>query len=206
MAQIIEGFNTLQIHTGRRFRTKFLGDIRLDSVLTETHASAITLTKNPVEFGADITDHAIVEPRTLTIRAIVADATPATGVTAQLVGLGTGLLGGSKSRSNVAFTALQELHDRREPFDVQTTLSLYRDMVIIGLTTVRDKTTRNSLEVVVDLQEVRIVETVLRLVEVKDLKPDVAEIASPQIKRGKVQPEEASEPQARSLLSKLIGD
>ena len=46
---------------------KSIGGIELDAVLTETHNNQVRLTKNPVELGADITDHAVIEPKRLNI-------------------------------------------------------------------------------------------------------------------------------------------
>ena len=42
---------------------KSLGGIQLDAVLSESHNNVVRTTKNPVELGADITDHSIIEPK-----------------------------------------------------------------------------------------------------------------------------------------------
>lgn len=142
--------------------SKSIGGIELDAVLTETHTNQIRLTKNPVELGADITDHAITEPKRLNIVANVSDTPLGTAAFGQIVDLVTGLFGTSTSqnitRSNAAYNAMLQLMEQREPIEVQTKLKLYENMVITNLTTSQDKNTSRTVSMVLNLDEVLITE------------------------------------------------
>ena len=46
-----------------------IGTLRLDAVISETHKSELKITENPVESGANIADHAYVQPATWSSRA-----------------------------------------------------------------------------------------------------------------------------------------
>nr|WP_282564431.1 hypothetical protein [Providencia alcalifaciens] len=68
---------TSGIYTGRTsVITRTIGDFELDCTVSEDHSSSLRLTKNPVESGADIADHAILEPKVLTITGIVVGYEP----------------------------------------------------------------------------------------------------------------------------------
>lgn len=49
----------------------------LDATVTETHTRALKATSNPVESGAVIADHAILQPTTLTLTGVMVDVLPA---------------------------------------------------------------------------------------------------------------------------------
>lgn len=53
-----------------------------DLVVSETHESTVTVTKHPVEKGADVTDHVRIEPKTLSLEVFVTN-TPITRDTIQ---------------------------------------------------------------------------------------------------------------------------
>ncbi|GAC1030859.1 hypothetical protein thsps21_16860 [Pseudomonas sp. No.21] len=50
-----------------------IGTLRLDAVISETHKSDLKITENPVESGANIADHAYVQPRSLIIKGTVVE-------------------------------------------------------------------------------------------------------------------------------------
>ncbi len=142
---------------------KSIGGIELDAVLTETHSNQVRLTKNPVELGADITDHAIIEPKRINIVANVSDNPLGVAAFGQIVDLATGLFGTSTSqnitRSNAAYNAMVQLMEQREPIEVQTKLRLYENMVITNLTTTQDKDTSRIVSILLTLEEVLITES-----------------------------------------------
>lgn len=47
--------------------SRSIGSFTMDVVTVEMHESELTLTENPIESGANIADHAILQPRQLTI-------------------------------------------------------------------------------------------------------------------------------------------
>lgn len=143
--------------------SKTLGGIQLDAVLSETHNNFVRITNNPVELGADITDHAIIEPKRINIIAQVSDNPLGTAALGQIVDLITGLFGTATSqnltRSNVAYNSLVQLMEAREPIEVQTKLRLYQDMLITELTTTQDKDTSRVVRMSIVLEEVLITES-----------------------------------------------
>ena len=60
-------FNFAQI-TNRK-----IGKITFDAVTTEDHQSDLSITENPIESGAAIADHAIIQPKQVTINGIMVD-------------------------------------------------------------------------------------------------------------------------------------
>lgn len=142
---------------------KSLGGIQLDAVLSETHTNEVRLTKNPIELGADITDHAIVEPKKINIIAQVSDTPLGVAALGQIVDSVTGLFGTSTSdnitRSNAAYNALVQLMENREPIEVQTKLKLYSNMLITSISTKQDKDSSRAVLLVINLDEALITES-----------------------------------------------
>ncbi len=188
---------------------KSIGGIELDGVLSETHTNQIRLTKNPVELGADITDHAIIEPKRINIVAQVSDTPLGTAALGQIVDLVTGLFGTSTTqnitRSNAAYNAMVQLMEQREPIEVQTKLKLYQNMVITSLSTSQDKDTSRIVSMVLNLEEVLITES-----QIVKLDPDQLEQGSPREqgtspeKRGRQEPVTPPEATNRSVLKSVV--
>ena len=142
---------------------KSIGGIELDAVLNESHSNRVRLTKNPIELGSDITDHAVVEPDILTIVAQVSDTPLGTAAFGQIVDLITGLFGTSTSdnltRSSAAYKAMSQLMKLKEPIEVQTKLKLYQNMVITSLSVAQDKDTSRVALMNITLEEAIITES-----------------------------------------------
>lgn len=60
-------FNFTQISS------RHIGNIRFDAVTSEDHTSELSLTENPIESGAAIADHAVVQPKQITINGVMVD-------------------------------------------------------------------------------------------------------------------------------------
>lgn len=120
---------------------RFLGTIPMDAVIRERHQSELRITRNPVEMGADVTDHAYVEPKKLTLEAVCA--------------------GSSSSAAEIAasYEAIVRLQETREPFSIVTGLTVYRNMLIENVEVDRDKENARVLFFSADLLEVIIVDT-----------------------------------------------
>jgi hypothetical protein len=144
---------------------KTLGGIALDAVLEEFHTNDVLVTKNPVEYGADVTDHAIVQPKRLNLRAVVSDTPLGTAAFGVIVDNASRLFGRSTSdsqtRSTTAYNALLALQAAREPIDVQTKLRLYSNMLITNITVGQDKDTSREVQLDITLEEIQIVATEL---------------------------------------------
>lgn len=50
-----------------------IGKITLDAVTIEDHQSDLSITENPIESGAAIADHAVIQPKRVTINGVVVD-------------------------------------------------------------------------------------------------------------------------------------
>ena len=196
-------FENLFIRTKRS-----IGGIQLDAVLSESHNSAIRITRNPVEFGADITDHTVIEPKKLSIIAEVSDTPLGVAAFTQIVDLVTGLFGSSTvsnlTRSNAAYNALVQLQESREPIEVQTRLKLYKDMIITGIDVTQDKDSSRIVNMNMSLEEILITES-----EVVELSPlqlqegSARQQGSPADKNGRKEPITPSNTVNRSVLKSL---
>lgn len=70
---LLSGFNTSRRAT---VVTRSIGEFELDAVTVEGHESNMRLTENPVESGADIADHAILEPKEITVTGVMVGYEP----------------------------------------------------------------------------------------------------------------------------------
>ncbi|MGE4191784.1 MAG: phage baseplate protein [Pseudodesulfovibrio sp.] len=116
-----------------------IGGLVLDVTVSEQHEDTVETTAQPVEQGAEITDHAFVKQARVTIEAGHSDS------------------GGSKSgdtRSVEAYQALLALQKSREPFDLVTGKRSYANMLIKSLTVVTDPKTEHVLSVKAEVEEV----------------------------------------------------
>ena len=188
---------------------KSIGGIQLDAVISESHTNEVSLTSNPVEFGAEITDNAVTQPKKVNILAQVSDTPLGLAAFGQIVDLVTGLFGTSTTdnitRSNAAYNAIIQLQEEREPIEIQTRLKLYTDMVITKVTTIQDKDTSRIARMSIDLQQVIITQSeIVQLTEEQLRAGSAREQASPAEKSGR---KEAIEPPAdtnKSVLKTII--
>ncbi len=117
--------------------TRKIGEISANVVVDETTNDVLTITKQPVQQGASITDHAYKEPTTFNTNIYFKD-NPA------------------KSLSKI-YQDLLDLQTSRVPFDIVTPKRIYRNMLIAALTNTTDKNTENILKITASFQEVIIV-------------------------------------------------
>lgn len=119
-----------------------IADINVKVVVNESTNDTLTITKQPVQQGASITDHAYKEPTTLSMTIYFSDNAT--------------LFLSSVSLSKI-YQDLLDLQASRTPFDVITPKRIYHNMLIssIGMTT--DKYTENALKIDISMQEIIIV-------------------------------------------------
>jgi len=115
-----------------------IGAITVHVILNESATDTLTITKQPVQQGASLTDHSYMEPTVLTMTALFRDNI--------LVSL------------NKIYDDLQSLQKSREPFDVTTPKRIYRNVLFATLTQTTDKATENCLSISASFQEVIIVD------------------------------------------------
>jgi len=188
---------------------KAIGGIQLDAVISESHVNEVSLTNNPVEFGAEITDNAVVQPKQINILAEVSDTPLGVASLGQIVDLVTGLFGTSTSenitRSNAAYNAVIQLQEEREPIEIQTKLRLYTDMVITKVTTIQDKDTSRIVRMSIDLQQVIITQSeIVQLSEDQLRAGSAKEQGSPAEKSGRKEAVEPPEATNKSALKAAI--
>lgn len=191
-----------------RTRRSFAG-IQLDAVLNESYSSPIELTKNPVEFGAEITDHAIIKPKKYTISGIVSNTQISlAGAIGDIVDNVSGLFGDSTgqglTRAQSAYKSLQAIKDAREPIEVQTGLGLLENMVILDIQVNQDKSTANAIFFTAPLEEVLIVETEVLSFPASSLSGDNALQSASPTSKGVQQPQAPSASQGKSIAATLF--
>lgn len=129
-----------------------MGGLVFDAVFEETHQSDLEVTDNPVETGVVVSDHAYMNPLSVTLSAGVSD------VVLNQINT-TDAFASDASRSKKAFELLTDLQKKAEPFDLQTGLKLYKNMICKSIRTSQDKDTANVLVFEATLREVLIVYT-----------------------------------------------
>lgn len=173
-----------------------MGGLVFDAVFEETHEADLEVTDNPVETGVVVSDHAFMKPLRVKISAGVSD-TPLAVVTDDPFASDAG-------RSRRAFELLTELQKRAEPFDLQTGLKLYENMVCTSIRTSQDKDSSGALLFTAELREVIIVYT--QVVTYPPRKPGATKRqAGPKKDKGEQQGKEVTEkPKKQSLSKKLV--
>lgn len=114
--------------------SRVIGPVPVSLFISEKHTSALTITENPVENGVKITDHAVVEPKSLTLEFADDNAT-------------------------ATYNQLVRFQESRVPFTLQTGLYVYKNMLIKNLTVTRDAKNARVLVGTCELQEIIIVST-----------------------------------------------
>lgn len=123
-----------------------VGTITVNVVLTETTNDTLTITKQPIQQGASIADHAYKEPTSLTMTALFQDNNLASILTPF-----------SSSGLSKIYQDLLDLQNSRVPFSVITLKRIYTNMLMTTLICTTDKFTENILSVSMSMQQVIIV-------------------------------------------------
>lgn len=154
------------------------GVIEFDVTVSESATAKARATKNPVENGADITDHVIIEPMTFGVSGIVSN-TPVK----YLAGIQSGTFLTGNRPAKTAWDKLLELQASREPFVLAQGLKSYSNIIITGLSTTTDATTGGSLFFSAEMEEIILVGTQeLRAFNFKE--PDISDCMLPVVDLG----------------------
>lgn len=113
------------------------GTIEANVVVDESTMDKLTITKQPVQQGASISDHAYKEPTTFSTTIFFKDNP-------------------TKSLSKV-YQELLDLQKSRIPFDIVTPKRIYKSMLIGALGCTTDKSTENVLKIMASFEEVILV-------------------------------------------------
>lgn len=175
---------------------KNVGGIVFDATFKEEHEDTSTVTDNPIETGVSVSDHMYANPRKVTISAGVTNSPMYTSGD-------DAFSSGSSSRIKAAFDTLKALKESRQPFDIQTGLLLYNNMVCLSIKFSQDVGSSNVFDFDAECREVIIVNT--QLVTYPPRKPGAtARQGTPTADKGEQQAAEPSAPK-QSLLAKITG-
>lgn len=174
-----------------------VGGLVFDATFNEKHEIEAEITENPVETGVSVADHMFMKPLRVTVSAGVSDI--------QLSPKTNDPFGGGSSRSKAAFDLLTQLQATFEPFDVQTGLKLYKNMVCKSVTCDQDKDTSSAFIFLAELREVIFVTTQTVTIP-PPAKGSTARQASPPVQRGTVQALPVIQPPPDPVLNGLTGN
>jgi hypothetical protein len=125
--------------------------LTFDGVVKETHTKKASISKNPMENGVSLADHAVMEPAELTLEIAISD-TPLSEVDAKR-------FTGSDRRSVTAWAELEKWMAAFVPFDIVTGLKTYKNLLISSMSTEQDKDSGGALFATIQLQQVTFAST-----------------------------------------------
>lgn len=130
-----------------------LGNFIFDAYFNIEHDTNLTITQSPVQTGASISDHAYMEPKTLTFDIGMSDV---------MTSIVPGQFSDGNSRSVSAYQTLRKLQEQRIPIQVVTRLCAYNNMMITTISAKDDNTTASALKATINMTELLVaaVETV----------------------------------------------
>lgn len=187
-----------------------IGIVIFDVTVTEVHDRKVRLTKNPIEQGADITDHAIIEPKRISIQAAISDTPFNVGTFVEaIVDRVTSLVGSSTTngltRSKQGYKDLIEVMETREPITIQTNLVSYENMVITSVNVSQDKDTSKIVILDIMAEEAILTQTEIISLSAESLSTSAATQSSSAVQRGRIEtiPLAAGSPKNVSVLKKI---
>ena len=135
--------------------------IEVDCYIGQTHNLALTPTRNKVERGIDVSDHAKEEPRTLKLKGIVSDHQISLMATLNsFKTLVDSTTGKPSAPSDDTFTAFKQLYTKKELVTVYTNYDTYESMLMTNFSTTENKDNSESIEFDVTFEEIKITENV----------------------------------------------
>jgi hypothetical protein len=121
-----------------------------DCAVEEYSVDNLSVTKNPVEQGAAISDHCFKEPAEVILRYGFSNSSAANPLIPNI---------GGEDYVIQVYEGLLQLQARRVPFDIVTGKRQYTNMLLTSLAQTTDHTTEYSLMVVARCNEVIITQT-----------------------------------------------
>lgn len=134
----------------------FFGALRLDATLTETTSQTAQVTKFPVESGFNVSDYVFLDPVKISI-------------TGKLAPLNAIELGATGVNIIDAAAKIEAMMQAKEPVIVVTGLTFYDEMVMTSRKI--DRLADNTLDVSLEFEEIRRVESRTTTVSVTTNKP-----------------------------------
>lgn len=188
----------------------------IDAVPSITHNMTSVITTNPIEDGSNITDHIILNPRTIELNCFISEAplnfvdvvknAVATTVSGTILpplfqGSIVALLADSNDRVTDSYKILEELWSTKQKFSIQTGFKLYENMVIQSLTI--PESIQRGLNFTMSLQQVSFAKTEYVKIPKSKVSSDTKHTATSKVNQGKTTLKPVVKEQASSLLYKL---
>jgi hypothetical protein len=127
------------------FLQRNIGGFVADVTVEEIHIDTLEITRNPVEQGAAVTDHAYKEPAAVIIRAGWSNSSPQAF--------------GDPGYVNDTYQQFLDLQLSRQPFDIVTGKRSYSNMLIARMQVRTDETTEDALMMECECHEIILVNT-----------------------------------------------
>jgi hypothetical protein len=124
--------------------------INMQVVVDERTTDTLTITKQPVQQGATITDHSFQEPTVFSSTAYFKDNSQS------LLGELNSFTSPSTGLAKI-YQTLLTLQSLRTPFNIVTPKRIYTSMLLVSLSQTTDKNTENCLSVAMAFQQIIIV-------------------------------------------------
>lgn len=176
-------------------RRRSIAGLFIDATVQEVFISKTTVTQNPIEFGANITDHGIRQPDKYRVAGRISD------IPIRELIPDPWKNGDAETRSKAAWAILNELKNAIEPFTIESGLQRYENMLIETLTAQQNARNSNVLDFVAECTQVIIVDTEETIVGFPQA-GSTEEQASSEVDRGDVQAEELSDEIEQSIALK----
>lgn len=156
---------------------KEVGGVTFDAFISETQTITTEVTEFPIEDGSIVSDHSIIKPKTLQIRAIISD-TPIKflGGLDNAADLISNVFADESSKpSKRGWEDLRDILEARDILTISTELSVFENMVLQTMSSTSDKDTGRALVIDMTFKEILTVETEERKLstkEVEDIQKD----------------------------------
>lgn len=124
-----------------------IGLITVDAIIGEDTNDTLTITKQPVQIGASITDHAYLEPTILNMTILQQIKNPITQLTSTFQGA-------ANSGLSQLYQQFLDLQASRTPFNILTPKRIYKNMLMSIVRLNTSKTTENILSLNLTFQQV----------------------------------------------------
>lgn len=135
-----------------------IGGIDVQCTFEEIYSDTIELTDQPVEFGADITDHSFVKPSGIQLRCGWSNSGSA-ALEGSILSLFSGSISAASDYVSGIYSQLLALQQSRQPFNLVTTKRQYQNMLMPSLQVFVDEKTSQSLMVTAVCRVIIIVTT-----------------------------------------------
>jgi len=125
--------------------------IELDVIISESATGTARLTQNPVEHGADVSDHRIMEPMEFSVSGVVSNISSSL---ADTVLNASTILKKNDTKAREAWNALLELQATGRGFKLVQGLKIYWNIFILSLSETQNVDTANGLFFTATMKEI----------------------------------------------------